>query len=120
MMEIKQQMLDVCNYTYPALSMLNREHVNIKPRSCWCCRVHGTGVVRIATDFKQENARICPAILDEDGIRLDGDGSYERPAMCHGWSGSIILGHGTPTKRYVVFRNEGDQEVSFNVLLSPD
>lgn len=117
MKELQQQVLDVCHYTYPALY---REHVRIKPKSCWCREIDGTGVVRIATDFKQESAQICPSILDGEGMCLDGGCVYDLQAMCHGWSDSIFLGYGAPSKRYVVMRNEGDQEVSFNVLFSPE
>jgi hypothetical protein len=120
MMELQQQIPDVRNYTYPARSMIHREQVNIKPGSSWCRRINGTGVVRVATDLDQESARIRPAVLDDNGMRLDSEGWYDRPAMCRGWSGSIILGYGAPANRYIVLRNEGDREVSFNVLFSPE
>lgn len=111
----------------PAAITLQRETVNLKPNSYWYHEMTGKGVIRIVTDFQENDAKIYPMVLDLRGLEkcmkgepymtIDLDGSTP---LCPQWSHTVFFREDyTDNKYYIVMRNEDDREHTFGLLMYP-
>lgn len=111
----------------PAVALLHSEAVTLKPNSYWCHELSGPGVIRVVTDFQEQNAKVYPMVLDSSGLEKCMKGEPYEPVDLDGrtpmypqWSHNVVFGEGcTNNKYYIVVRNDDDREHSFGMLMYP-